>query len=116
MGSQSGIDAPARFHSRSSAVSICAGMWPRIQSSWMQCAPATPSPSASERSKAVARSRSDCARSGLCAGGKALTRQRSLEQADDALVFLDVPAVLVVVSRDRNRTYLGAVRLPDTGA
>src|SRR6185437_16615660 len=35
------------------------------------------------------------------------------EQAHDALVLLDVPAVLIVVSGDRDRTHLASARLPD---
>src|SRR6478736_6145238 len=41
---------------------------PRIQRSWMQCAPATPSPAASARSNSAARSRSDRIRNGRSAG------------------------------------------------
>jgi hypothetical protein len=64
IGSQSGIDSPARFHRRSNEASMCAAKWPRIQHSWMQCAPITPSPAASADSNAIARSRSDRARNG----------------------------------------------------
>src|SRR5688572_1311462 len=39
----------------------------------------------------------------------------SLEQAHDALVLFDVPAILVVVSRDRHRTNIRALRFPDAG-
>src|SRR5688572_18879223 len=38
----------------------------------------------------------------------------SLEQAHDALILLDVPAVLVVISRDRDGTDVRPVRFPDT--
>src|SRR4026208_1418985 len=40
----------------------------------------------------------------------------SLEQAHDALVLFDVPAVLVVVFRDRQRTDIRALRFPHAGA
>src|SRR6187549_1378322 len=108
MGSHSGTDTPARFHNKSRAVSMCAAKSPRIQRSWMQCAPMSPSPAASARSNSIARSRSDRVRSGRSAGCIS-----SLEQAHDALVLLDVPAVLVVVFRDRHRIGCISIRLPD---
>src|ERR1700741_3701180 len=103
MGSQSGIDLAARFHNASSALSICAGQSPRIQRSWIQWAPAMPSPASIARTNSRARSRSDRLRNGRWLGGFGNGWARLLEQAHDALVLLDVPAVLVVVSRDRHR-------------
>src|SRR5262245_61865529 len=43
-------------------------------------------------------------------------RSRTLEQAHDALILFDVPAVLVVVSRDPHRTSIRAIRFPDARA
>src|SRR4051812_25044593 len=93
----------------------------------MQCAPPTPSPAANARSKACARSLSDRVRNGRwaglasCAAISAECRvlsppPRSLEQAHDALVLLDVPAVLVVVSGNRHRARRRALRFPDARA
>src|SRR5690242_5250825 len=43
-------------------------------------------------------------------------RARSItEETHDALIFFDVPAVLVVVSRDRQWTSISAFHFPDTG-
>src|SRR5579871_1427927 len=40
----------------------------------------------------------------------------SFEPAHDGLVLLDVPPILIVVSRDGQRTRIAAFRFPDTGA
>src|SRR5262245_49003263 len=97
MGSQWGIDAPARLHNWSSAFSMFAANSPRIQRSWMQWAPATPSLSASARSNDADNSLSVVVRSGRRAGDS------RIGAAQPSKVFATIYALAAVRIRGRRR-------------